>query len=71
MSKSRWLVPAVAALVLLVAPHAAIAQSDGGPQYLMVQFDQADPSDAAAGHVLTALHRQKVEILWRVARLSS
>ena len=46
MSKSRWLVPAVAALVL-VAPHAAIAQSDGGPQYLMVQFDQADPSHAA------------------------
>ena len=32
MSKSRWLVPAVAALVLLVAPHAAIAQSDGGPR---------------------------------------
>ena len=47
MSKTRWLVPAVAALVLLAAPHAALAQDDGGPQYLIVQYDQVDPSHAA------------------------
>jgi hypothetical protein len=31
----------------------------------------ADPADASSGHALTALHQQRMQILWRVARLSS
>ena len=31
----------------------------------------ADPTDARNGHTLNALHRQKVELLWRLSRVSS
>jgi len=32
---------------------------------------EADPTDARNGHTLNALHRQKVELLWRLSRVSS
>jgi len=32
---------------------------------------EADPTDARNGHALNALHRQKVELLWRISRVSS
>ena len=31
---------------------------------------EADPTDARNGHTLNALHRQKVELLWRLSRVS-
>jgi anti-sigma factor RsiW len=32
---------------------------------------EADPTDARNGHALNALHRRKVELLWRLSRVSS